>query len=189
MVNFGICNVFTIVLENWMKFDNTDIYKNLINSMKKLIYLVIATVVVVLLVSKDIRHKVYRSIIVAKNGAERLVFRGDHLETRFIDEGSFDSVIKEPGKLIIVSFQHELTSVAKTNSARFDAKIRQLPAKVLLAKVQAEKNEALLEKLEIDDLPTLQIYREGKLLREYKPPIDEDAFLADVEYRLKNWSK
>lgn len=157
--------------------------------MKKLIYLVILAAIGCVVVSEEIRHKVYRSLMVVKSGAERLVMRGNHLEVRVVDEDSFDSTIKEPGRLIIVSFQHELTSVAKMQSTAFDERMKDLPAKVLLAKVQKEKNEALLDRLGIEQIPTLRVYREGKLLREYEAPIDKEAFFEYVDYLLKYWAE
>ncbi|BDS05089.1 hypothetical protein NT6N_01290 [Oceaniferula spumae] len=145
--------------------------------MKKLIYLALIIGVIALVRSKELRQKTIRSLEVVKNGVERLVFRGNHAEVRLVDEEDFDRVINEPGRIVVVYFKHELTSVSKVESAELDARLKELPNKVLIAKVRAEQNEALINQLQISVLPTLHIYRNGSLQNEYRAPIDEAEFI------------
>ena len=154
--------------------------------MKKLIYLAILALIISMVVSKDFREKILRSTSIAKDGVERLVFRGDYLTVSVVDDDNFDNVILKPGRVVIIYFQHEMTSVAKTQSAAFESKMKDFPAKVLLGKVQAERNEVLLERLGIDQIPTVRVYREGKLLKEYEAPLNEDAIVDYVESLLEN---
>ncbi len=76
---------------------------------------------------------------------ERLVIRGDYAEIRMVDGEEFDMVINEPGRVVIVVIQNELTAASRSETHELDEEIKRLPGKVLVAKVIAERNQALLE--------------------------------------------
>lgn len=156
--------------------------------MKKIFYLLLLAGIAWITVSEQMRQKVYRSLFLIKGGAERLIIRGNHMETRFInDDAEFERAINEPGRLVIVSFENKLLSVSETQSEKIRNKLRSLPAKVLLVRVQQERNEALIQRQKVQMLPTLRVYKEGKYLREFKAPVDEDAFFSYINDKLENW--
>jgi len=156
--------------------------------MKKLFYLGFIVGIAWLIESKDARQKVYRSLAVIKNGVERLLVRGDHMETRIIlGHDALANVMKEPGRLVIVSFESDRTSVSRSQSDDFNKKLKLLPSKVLLARVIRERNEALVKSEGVVLLPTLRVYREGKFLKEFKAPLNESAFLGYINLKLDNW--
>ncbi|MBK1832186.1 thioredoxin family protein [Verrucomicrobiaceae bacterium R5-34] len=155
--------------------------------MKKIIYLVLIAFAVALVSSEDIRKKTLRSVTVVINGLDRLIFRGNHVETRIVDEDSYDDVVQEPGRLVVAYFVKDLTSVGKSQSVGLDQKLSELPAKVLLAKVQGNENRALLDRLKIRNLPAIRIYREGQLTRSFDAPIVDEQVIEAIEFMLRNW--
>lgn len=119
-------------------------------------------------------------------GIERLVIRGDYAEIRLVDGDEFETVINEPGRLVIVAFQNEMTTRSRSESRDLDEAIRRLPAKVLVAKVMAERNAPLLSYLSIPSVPTMRIYSRGKMVKEFKGKVDTDDLLRVVQYHLDN---
>ena len=154
--------------------------------MKKIFYFIILATIVGVIVSDEIRHKVFRSLRVAKNTAEQVIIRGNNVEIRVLDEGDFDNTINEPRRLVVVFFQHELTPVADYQSNLFNERVNDLPGKVLVVKVQKEQNEDLFRRLGISKIPTFRVYREGEMLKEYEGPVDEGAFFGYINGLLKD---
>ncbi len=156
--------------------------------MKKIFYLGLIVGIAWLIESKDARQKVYRSIAIIKNGIDRIVIRGDHMETRIIHgHDALVRVMREPGRLVIVSFESDLTSVTRFQSDDFNNKLKNFPSKVLFARVIKERNEALMKSEGVVKLPTLRVYREGMFLKEFKAPLNESAFLGYINFKLENW--
>ena len=122
----------------------------------------------------------------AFNGVEEMFFGDGHAEIRTVDEGNFDTTIQTPGRLIIVDFHHEVISVARSDKSDLDHSISLLPSRILVAKVLAEKNIELLDKLQIHNVPTLRIYRDGEILEEFKGKVDRERFLKIVQYHMDN---
>ena len=160
-----------------------------LGGMKKIIYLVLIAVALAFVSSADLRKKASRSFSVVVSGLDRLFWRGDHLEIRRVDGDNYDEVVQEPGRLVIAYFENEMTSVSKSKSASLDKKLKHLPAKVLLAKIQVDKNEELLKRLNIRTVPTFKIYREGELLKSFEGEIDERKLVSTIEGMLENWGQ
>ena len=117
---------------------------------------------------------------------ERLVIRGDYAEIRMVDGEEFDMVINEPGRVVIVVIQNELTASSRSETHELDEEIKRLPGKVLVAKVIAERNQALLERLNIPNVPNIRVYSRGKMVREFKGKVNKDELLSTVHHYLDN---
>jgi len=155
--------------------------------MKKIIYLVLIVSGIAFVSSEDLRTKGKRSFSVVVSGLDRLFWRGDHLEIRIVVGDNYDEVVKEPGRLVIAYFEDEMTSVSKSKSSSLDEKLKNLPAKVLLAKIHSAENEELLKRMRIRTVPTFKIYREGELLKTFEGEIDENKLISTIEGMLEDW--
>ncbi len=136
--------------------------------------------------SERARNVVFQMASVVVTGLEQVFLQGEYAEVRMVDGAEFDAVIKEPGRLVIVDFHHEETSGSYSEKSEFDESVNRLPSKVLIAKVLAGRNIELMDRLQIHNVPTLRVYREGQLLEEFKGKVDTDRFLEVVRYHLAN---
>ncbi|MBT8037903.1 MAG: hypothetical protein KJO21_10195 [Verrucomicrobiae bacterium] len=155
--------------------------------MKAVIYIVLVMGALLLPASKFVRDSAIVFIKAMATGIERLVIRGDYAEIRLVDGDEFNEVIHEPGRLVIMSVQKEMTASSRSEVLELDQAIKRLPAKVLVAKVIAEQNAPLLAELNIPrDVPTMRIYSRGKMVKEFQGSVDKDKFLRVVQYHLDN---
>ncbi len=150
--------------------------------MKSILYIMLIAGSVVLAVSKGLRETTLSIVKVAANGIERMVMRGDHAEVRTIDGDEFELVINEPGRIVVVVIENKLSTASKKKSHDLEYTIRQLPAKVLFAKVVAESNGALLKRLNIPQVPNVRIYVRGELAGEFKGRVDQDEILKAIQH-------
>lgn len=150
--------------------------------MKTLITTVLLLGAILLPVSKGFRDSVIHGLTVIASSAERFILRGDYSEIRTIDEGEFDEVIREPGRLVLVVVQKKLNSGGSLK--KIDRLLKELPSKVLIAKIKVDKNSALMERLHIQELPSIHIYREGSLLRKFEGDIQASELKEYIDARL-----
>ncbi len=154
--------------------------------MKAIFYICLVLGTLLLPASKGLRDGAVVFIKAMATGIERLVIRGDYAEVRIVDGDEFEMVINEPGRLVIVAVQNEMSTASKSDSQELDEAIRRLPARVLVAKVIAERNAPLLTYLDIPAVPTMRIYSRGKMVKEFKGKVNKDDFLSVVQYYLEN---
>ncbi|MBT8043495.1 MAG: hypothetical protein KJO79_00975 [Verrucomicrobiae bacterium] len=134
--------------------------------------------------SKGIRDGVIALVKSVATGIERIIIRGDYAEIRYVDDSDFDMAIAEPGRVVIVVFQNELRTASRSETHELETELKKLPAKVLIAKVIVERNETLLDRIKIDQVPAIRIYMAGKLVREFSDRFDEKDIMHVVQYQL-----
>lgn len=135
-------------------------------------------------VSERMRSAALEMATVVITGVDQILFKDGYAEVRMVDADQFEEVIKERNRIVIVDFHHEELSVAKSEKSELDASINRLPSKILVAKVLAGRNMELVDRLQIQNLPTLRVYRDGQLLEEFKGKVDKDQFIEAVQYHL-----
>ena len=135
--------------------------------------------------SKTFRNAAVQGLTTVASVAERYILRGDYSEIRFVEEDEFEDVIREPGRLVVVVFHKELAASSRSKTQRLDKLMKQLPSKVLIAKITSESSAALMERLNISDVPTIRVYRDGVLLREFSGAISSTEFKAYIDARLE----
>lgn len=119
--------------------------------------------------SKSIFHSVYQAI--SSDGA---------LEVRKLDENNFDTVTMLKNRVIVVTYWDEFSADSKSEIRRLEKAMKDLPSKVMLCKVAAGKNQALLKKLDVTKLPSIMIYVEGSMVRSYSGHIDSKHLVSTV---------
>jgi thioredoxin-like negative regulator of GroEL len=151
---------------------------------KSFIYICLLAGAIVLPASERVRNIFAQIGMAALEGVEEVLWGEGYAEVRMVDESNFEKTINSPGRLIIVDIHHEEISVARSDKSDLNESINRLPSEVLVAKVLAGRNIALLDQLQIQNIPTLRVYRDGELLEEYKGKVDRDRFLKNVRYHL-----
>lgn len=136
--------------------------------------------------SKGIRDTAITALSAIATGVERLVMRGDYAEIRLVDGNEFDKVIREPGRIVIVVVQRELTASSRSETLELDHAMKELPGKVLIAKVIAERNTALMTRLKISTIPIIHVYREGQLLKKFEASVETEEFTKFIRARLED---
>jgi thioredoxin-like negative regulator of GroEL len=154
--------------------------------MKAIFYTCLLLGALLLPASKGLRDGAIVLIKAMATGIEQLVIRGDYAEIRMVDGDEFDMAINEPGRLVIVAIQNEMKTDSRSEARELDEAIKRLPAKVLVAKVIAERNAPLLAHLEIPAVPTMRIYNQGKMVKEFNGTVNNDEFLRVVQHYLDN---
>lgn len=154
--------------------------------MKIFIYLGLLAGAIVLPTSDRARSIFVHMGQVALDGFGEVLWGEGYAEIRMVDENNFNETINEPGRLVIVDIHHEEISSPRSDKSDLNKSMNRLPSKVLVGKVLAEKNIALLDHLQIHNIPTLRIYRDGEILEEFKGQVDEEQFLKIVNHHLTN---
>ena len=121
---------------------------------------------------------------VAIRGVEKIVRLSDSAELRTVDAPQFDKTIKERGRLVIVDFYQEDIANTWNEHSGLEHAIKKFPAKVLVAKVDAGRNIELMDRLQVHNIPTYLVYRDGKLLEVFKGKVDQKRFIQVVQYHL-----
>lgn len=152
--------------------------------MKAILYTLLVMGALLLPASRGIRVAAISLLKSVARSIERIVIRGDYAEVRMVDGDEFDLVINEPDRIVIVVIQSELTASSRSETQELDAAIKHLPAKVLVAKVIAERNAPLLKRLNIPVLPNVRIYKAGKMVREFRQEVDKDELIKTVNHYL-----
>ncbi|MCP5535561.1 MAG: hypothetical protein H7A51_04905 [Akkermansiaceae bacterium] len=154
--------------------------------MKAILYTILVLGALMLPASRGVRIAAISLLKSVAAGIERMVIRGDYAEVRMVDADEFDQVINEPGRIVIVVIQNELTASSRGETHDLDEEIKRLPAKVLVAKVIAERNTSLLEKLNVPAVPNVRIYKDGRMMREFRGKVDKSEFINTVNGYLKH---
>lgn len=154
--------------------------------MKTIFYTLLVVGAMLLPASKGVRDGVIALVKSVASGLERIAIRGDYAEIRYVDDSEFDMAVAEPGRVIVVVFQNELTASSRSETAKLDEALKRLPAKVLIAKVVVERNQSLLERLHVSEVPTIRVYMAGKMIREYKDKLDENEIVRLVNYHVEH---
>ena len=154
--------------------------------MKSILYILLAVGVLVLAVSKELRMTAMNVVQVAASSIKQLTFRGDQAEIRTIKASEFDSVITEPGRIVVVVIGKKLTTESTKKRHELEDSLRELPSKVLFAKVVAEGNASLLNRLNIAQLPNVRIYIRGKMVGGFKGRVDKNELIKTIQYHLDN---
>lgn len=136
--------------------------------------------------AKDIRLAAVKMAVEVAGSIERMVLRGDHAEIRSVDGKDFDKVIGERNRVVIVVVHNKLRSSSHSEMHDMDEAVKKLPGRVLVAKVVAEKNRPLLQRLNISTLPTIRVYQAGRLIHDFKGGAGKDALISAVETCLNN---
>jgi thioredoxin-like negative regulator of GroEL len=151
---------------------------------KSFIYICLLAGAIVLPTSERARSVFGQIGMAALEGVEEVLWGEGYAEVRMVDESNFEKTINSPGRLIIVDIHHEEISVARSDKSDLNESMNRLPSEVLVAKVLAGKNIALLDQLQIHNIPTLRVYRDGEMLEEFKGKVDQERFLKNVRYHL-----
>jgi len=154
--------------------------------LKALLYICVFAGALLLPVSERAREVFFQSVQVAVTGVEDVIRMADSAEVRQVDGPVFDQVIREPGRIVVVEFYNENGGLVDAQQRKLDRAVKHLPSKVLVAKVLADRNMELMDRLQIHNIPTLLVYRDGQLLEEFKGGIDCEKFTKIVKYHLKN---
>jgi len=154
--------------------------------MKTFLYICLLVSALALPASERMRNIVFKMASITVKGVEQILTGRGFAEVRMVDEENFDEVINEKDRLVIVDFHHEETSVAKSDKSDLDASINRLPSNVLVAKVLAGRNIELMDRLNIQNIPTIRLYRNGQLLEEFKGKVDKKRFMGILQYHLDN---
>lgn len=154
--------------------------------MKALLTIIILVGALFLPATRGVRDGAVGALSSLASGVERLVLRGDYAEIRLVDEDEFDSVIREPGRLVVVVVQKELYASSRSQTFDLDHAMKELPGKVLIARVVAERNTALMTRLKITQTPVVFVYRNGTLLRKFDTTEGKDEFINYIEARLED---
>ena len=154
--------------------------------LKGLLYISVLAGAAILPTSERARNVFFQAVKVAADGVEEVLRISDSAEVRQVDGNEFDQVIKEPGRIVIVDFHNEDVALTDRKKKKLDNAIKHLPSKVLVAKVLAGRNIELMDRIQIHNIPTLRVYRDGKLLEEFKGEVESEAFTKVVEYHLNN---
>mgnify|MGYP002640421795 CR=1 FL=1 len=154
--------------------------------MKTILYICIALAVVVLAASEGMRHAAVSAFKSLTIGIGRLVVGSDYAEIRVVEGHEFDQVINEPGRVVIVVLQSELSAGSHGKNQDLERSIKELPAQILVAKIMVERNQELLKRLDVSAIPALQIYVRGKLVKGFSGNIDKTEFLNAVNESLQN---
>jgi len=152
--------------------------------MKAFFYICLAAAALMLSASERMRSVALEVATVAITGLDQMLFKGGYAEVRMVNGAEFEDIINEPGRVVIADFHHEQISVARSDKSELDAAINRLPSKILVAKVLDGRNMELMDRLQIQNLPTLRVYRGGQLLEEFKGKVDKKQFLEIVQYHL-----
>ena len=148
--------------------------------MKTLFYVTLFVVGLMLPASEGVRLATIGLIKGVVSEVERLVLRGDYAEVRSVDGETFDKVIVERNRVVIVVFHDKLKSTSRSELHNTMEAIKKLPRRVLLAKVTAEANKPLLDKLGISVLPTIRVYQAGRLVRDFGGEMAEEELVSVV---------
>lgn len=133
--------------------------------------------------SEHVRKIFYKVAVTTLSGVEEVINAGDTAEVRMVDSDNFDKTIRTPGRLVVVDFRHESTYY-NDGDTRLASALERLPSKVLIAKVLAERNVELMDRLQIHNIPTVRVYREGQLLEEFKGGVDQKQLITVVKYHI-----
>jgi thioredoxin 1 len=80
------------------------------------------------------------------------------------DEGDFeDRVLRRPG-VTVVDFWAEWCVPCKQMSRLLEQLAGELPAEVVIGKVDADRNRALVDRYSVRGIPTLLIFKDGVLV-------------------------
>lgn len=137
-----------------------------------------------LTVSKELRVTAVNVAQVTASGIKQLVFRGDQAEIRTIEASEFDVVINEPGRIVVVVIENKLTAESSQKRHDLEGALRNLPAKVLVAKVVAEGNSSLLKRLNRPQIPNVRIYIRGEMVGEFKGGVDKNELMQAIQFHL-----
>jgi len=154
--------------------------------MKPLLYICLLAGALLLPASERMRLVFFQAVKVAATGVEEILRISDSAEVRQVDGNEFDEVIKSPGRIVIVDFYNEDPTLEQKEKTNLDESIKRLPSRVLVAKVLAGRNIELMDRIQIHNIPTLLVYRNGELLEEFKGEVDSARFTKVVEYHLNN---
>ena len=136
--------------------------------------------------AKDIRLAAVRMVVEVAGSVERMVLRGDYAEIRSVDGKDFDKVINERNRVVIVVVHNKIRSSSRSEMHDMDEAIKKLPGRVLVAKVIAEENGPLLQRLNISTLPTIRVYQAGRIIHDFKGGVGKEALIGAVETCLNN---
>ena len=123
------------------------------------------------------------------DGIERIITGRDTAEIRSINESSFDTAIANPDRVVILAFINESSPSSKSQIREIEAAIKDLPSKVLLAKVSVEDNEMLLRRLGVHEVPSVMIYAGGEVQREYSKRIEVNELVSSVSYYVNSGNR
>ena len=113
-----------------------------------------------------------------------LVTGRNTLEVRSVDADGFEKAISQKGRVVVVLFWDEFSPESKSNSRKLEKAMAVLPKGAMLCKVAANKNASLAKELSVAELPTVMIYYEGDLMREYNSDVDPEHLVATVRNYL-----
>lgn len=136
--------------------------------------------------SKELRITAISVVQVTARSIKQLAFRGNQAEIRTIKASEFDSVITEPGRIVVVVIENKLTAESAKKRHELEDGLRELPSKVLLAKLVAEGNGSLLKRLNIPQIPNVRIYIRGEMVGEFKGRVDKNELIKAIQYHLDN---
>ncbi|OYU97477.1 MAG: thioredoxin [Bacteroidetes bacterium B1(2017)] len=84
-------------------------------------------------------------------------------------------------KYVLVDFNAVWCKPCKVIGPMLDKVAESKKDKLILIKIDADENADLLQQKQIDGIPYLELYKDGKLIWQHKGMIDEPTFLAETK--------
>lgn len=100
-----------------------------------------------------------------------------------LDQAGFEALLQSD-KLVLVDFYAEWCGPCQKMKPYLDEIATELKSKVVLVRIDTDKNPELCKSLGIDAIPVLQLYKNKKLLWKNMGFIEKDALVAQVNKQI-----
>jgi thioredoxin len=93
----------------------------------------------------------------------------------------FDRILLSD-KYILVDYNAQWCRPCKKMAPMLDAFTEKRKEKLMLVKIDADKNKNLLKQKGIESLPVLELYKDGKLVWKHEGEIDEATLINEIKF-------
>ena len=101
-------------------------------------------------------------------------------------DNDFEKVLKEQGdKLVVVDFYADWCMPCKMLGPIIEKSVEKKKDKVVLVKVNVDKNPRKSEEYEVSGIPSVKLFRKGKVVDEFVGYKEQQAIDAIIEKNLK----
>ncbi len=102
------------------------------------------------------------------------------------NDNDFDKIIKEQGdKLVLVDFYADWCMPCKMLGPIIEKSVEKRKDKVVLVKVNVDKNPQKSEQYEVSGIPSVKLLRKGKIVDEFVGYKEQEAIDTIIEKNLK----
>jgi len=92
----------------------------------------------------------------------------------------FNKLLKTE-KFVLVDYNAKWCKPCKKMAPMLDALVEKRKDKLTLVKIDADENKELLKEKNIEGIPVLELYKNGKLIWKHEGEIDETTFLKETK--------